>query len=160
MLCDHKNGPQLNCIKGHCDTCGNLAKFPSRDEDTNLTKTVNWKSYKYVKFQTNYRKESTRLSYVEEEIPIGKFMEDFQKLIQPYIQHSFFAKWQAQKFQTLRDTFPLGTILSVVDFIENYSFVHQKEIQLEYYFSKQITIMVHVCYRHAQLELDGFESID
>ena len=85
-------------------------------------------------------------------------MEDFRNLIRPYLHHSFFAKWQAQQFQTLRDTFPHGTVLSVVDFAENYSFVHQKEIQSEYYFSKQITIMVHVCYRHAQSELDHVES--
>lgn len=43
ILCDHENGPQINCIKGICETCGNLAKFPSRIEDTDLTKTVNCK---------------------------------------------------------------------------------------------------------------------
>ena len=86
-------------------------------------------------------------------------MDRFKKLIQPYIRHAFFAKWQAQQFQTLRDNFPLGTIVLVVDFVENYSFVHQKAIQSDYYFNKKVTIMVHVCYRHAQLDLDGVQSI-
>ena len=85
-------------------------------------------------------------------------MDRFKNLIQPYICHTFFAKWQAQKFQTLRDNLPLGTFILVVDFVENYSFFHQKEIQSDYYFSKQVTIMVHVCYRHAQLDLDGVQS--
>ena len=100
-------------------------------------------------------KETKRLEYVEEELPIVTFVDRFKNLIQPYIHHEFFAKWQAQQFQTLRDNFPLGTIVSVVDFAENYSFVHQKEIQSNYFFSKKVTIMVHVCYRHAQLDLDG-----
>ena len=61
-----------------------------------------------------------RLEYVEEEMNVGAFMDKFKSMIQPYICHAFFAKWQEQKFQTLRDNFPLGTILLVVDFAENY----------------------------------------
>ena len=94
-------------------------------------------------------KETKRLEYVKEELPVVTFMDIFKNLIQPYIHHAFFAKWQAQQFQTLRDDFPLGTIVSIFDFVENYSFVHQKAIQSDYYFSKKVTIMVHVCYRHA-----------
>ena len=85
---------------------------------------MNCKSYKYVKNETKLGKETKRLEYVEEELPILTFMDRFKNLIQPYIRHAFFAKWQAQQFQTLRDNFPLGMIVSVVDFVENYSFVH------------------------------------
>lgn len=140
ILCDKSDDNatgQINCIRGICGTCGDLAKLPLRDEDTNMRKMVNCKSYKYKKIETKFGKESTRLDYVEEEIPIGTFMENFRKLIKPYICHGFFAKWQAEQFKRLRDTFPLGTILSVVDFAENYSFVHQKEIQSEYYFQSK-----------------------
>ena len=51
--------------------------------------------------------------------------------------------------------FPLGTILSVVDFTENYTFATQKEIQSEYYHSDKVTIFVHVRYRHTQRSLDN-----
>ena len=54
--------------------------------------------------------------------------------------------------------FPPGTILSVVDFAENYTFAAQKEIQSEYYHSDQVTIFVHVLYRHARWSLDNIES--
>ena len=82
-------------------------------------------------------KETKRLEYVEEELPIVTFMDKFKNLIQLYIRHAFFAKWQAQQFQTLRDNFSLGMIVSVVDFAENYSFVHQKIIQSDYFFSSR-----------------------
>ena len=63
-------------------------------------------------------------------------MSNFHKLIQPYICHAFFAKLQAEQFQTLRETFTLGTILLVVDFAENYSFVSQKQLQTKYYYTE------------------------
>ena len=93
-------------------------------ETIDVTKKLNCKSYKYVKNETKLGKETKRLEYVEEELPVLTFMDIFKNLIQPYIRHTLFAKWQAQQFQNLRDNFSLGTIVSVVDFAENYSFVH------------------------------------
>ena len=41
------------------------------------------------------------------------------------------------------------TILSIVDFAENYTFVAQNEIQSEYYHYDQVFMLFHVLYRHA-----------
>ncbi|KAH9307176.1 hypothetical protein KI387_044391, partial [Taxus chinensis] len=98
--------------------------------------------FKYIKYSTWLGKDATRLDLVEEEIPITTFMQSFQSLISPYIKHSHYVKWQATQFKTNRDTFPIGSILSVVDFAKNYSFSHQKEIQTQYYHIDQVTIMV------------------
>ena len=46
--------------------------------------------------------------------------------------------------------FSVGTIFSVVDFVENYTFEAQKEIQSDYYHSDQVSIFVHVLYRHVE----------
>ena len=53
--------------------------------------------------------------------------------------------------------FHRGTIFSVVDFVENYTFEAQKEIQSEYYHSDQVSIFFHVLYRHAQQNVDDIE---
>ena len=45
----------------------------------------------------------------------------------------------------------------MVDFAENYAFEAQKEIQSEYYRYEQISIFVHVLYRHAQENVDDIE---
>ena len=37
----------------------------------------------------------------------------------------------------------------MVEFVENYTFAPQREIQSEYYHSDQVSIFVHVLYRHA-----------
>ena len=45
----------------------------------------------------------------------------------------------------------------MVDFVENYTFEAQKEIQSEYYHSDQVSTFFHVLYRHAQQNLDDIE---
>ena len=46
----------------------------------------------------------------------------------------------------------------MVDFIENYTFTPQKEIESEYYHSYQVSMLVHILYRHAELNVDGFDN--
>jgi hypothetical protein len=48
--------------------------------------------------------------------------------------------------------------LSIVDFVENYTFAAQKEIHSEYYHSNQFTIFFHILYRDSQRSLDNIES--
>ena len=46
----------------------------------------------------------------------------------------------------------------MVDFAENYTFDPQREIQSEYYHFDQVSIFVHVLYRHAHESIDGRDS--
>ena len=62
-------------------------------------------------------------------------MEEFFQKTQLYVKHVDVACWQDERFKTCRDTFPIGTILSVVDFAENYTLQPQNEIQSQYYHS-------------------------
>ena len=77
-------------------------------------------------------------------------MNKFEKEIYKYIKHSHRECWKDIQFKQSHVVFPVGTIFSVVDFVENYIFEAQKEIQSEYYHSDQVSIFVHVLYRHAQ----------
>ena len=75
-----------------------------------------------------------------------------------YTKNSHRARWQDLQFKHSHEIFPAGTILSMVDFAENYTFVAQKDIQSEYYHSDQVSMFVHVLYRHSQQDVDGIES--
>ena len=68
------------------------------------------------------------------------------------------ARWKDLQFRSSRDTFPIVVIFSVIDFAENYTFSPQKEIQSQYYHSEQVSILVHVSYRHAKEHIDGIQS--
>ena len=45
-----------------------------------------------------------------------------------------------------------------VYFAENYTFSPQRAIQSEYYHSDQVSIYVHVLYRHVEASIDGRDS--
>ena len=60
------------------------------------------------------------------------------------------ARWQDEQFRTCKDTFPIGTILSMVNFAKNYTLQPHNEIQSQYYHSYQVNIMVYITYRHGE----------
>ena len=69
-----------------------------------------------------------RIDLLKDDIPILEFMDKFQSQIYKYIKHSHRSRWQALEFKHSREVFVLGTILSVVDFAENYIFYPQRDI--------------------------------
>ena len=60
------------------------------------------------------------------------------------------AWWQDEQFRICKKTFtfPLETILSLVEFVENYTLQPQNEVQSQYYHSEHVSIMVHITYQH------------
>jgi hypothetical protein len=58
------------------------------------------------------------------------------------------ARWKDENFRICKDTFPVGTVLLVVDFAENYTLQLKNEIQSLYYHTVKVNIMVHITYEH------------
>ena len=78
------------------------------------------------------------------------FINEFKdKIVPKYVQHSQNAHWLDNKFCLCKNTFPIGSILSVVDFAENYTLAPQEEMQSQYYNFTQVAIFVHIVYGHA-----------
>ena len=73
------------------------------------------------------------------------------------MKHSHREHWKYIQFKQSHDVFPVRTIFPVVDFVENYTFEAQKEIESEYYHSDQVSIFFHVLYRHTQHNVDDIE---
>jgi hypothetical protein len=123
---------------------------------------VNWKRYEYLSSTTPHSSNviSKRLDLKVDKICLIEFLKKFEEEIYKYTKHSHRDRWKDLQFKESREVFPPGTILSVVDFAENYTLAAQKEIQSEYYHSNQVTIFVHVLYRHAQRSLPNIENTD
>lgn len=81
-----------------------------------------------------------------------------EQKIPSFIQHTFRAKWQDCMFCQLLESFPPGTVVTIIDFAENYTFEGQDEIQSMHWHSDQITILVVITLRHKQQDIDGVES--
>ena len=85
------------------------------------------------------------------------FLRKFEVETYKYTKHSHRARWQDLQFKKSREVFQPGTILSVIDFAENYTVVAQKEFQGEYYHSDQVSMLIHILYRHAKQNVDHIE---
>jgi hypothetical protein len=74
-----------------------------------------------------------------------------------FVVHNFIAHWQEKEFKGFFKHIPKGTIVSCIDFFKNYAMKVQNEIQDMHWFSFQITILIHISYKH---ELDYDPTID
>jgi hypothetical protein len=160
ILCE-REGDDLfyknKCVGGKkCDHCGDVSLFHSKyhidmNEQSFCNITVNCKRYEYINNTAPHSSNviSKRIDLIVDKICVIDFLKTFEEEIYKYTKHSHRSRWKDLQFKQSHEVFPLGTILSVVDFAENYTFVAQKEIQSEYYHSDQVMIFVHVLYKHA-----------
>lgn len=71
---------------------------------------------------------------VKSDVCVADFMKLFQeKIFYDYICHTHRYRWLDEKFMLCKDTFPLGMIVSIVDFAENCILKPQNEVQPMYY---------------------------
>ena len=87
---------------------------------------VKWKRYEYIDTSIQGANSVKRIELLEDEIFLIEFLRKFEVEIYKYTMHSHRARWQDLQFKKSREVFPPGTILSVIDFAENYTFAPQK----------------------------------
>ena len=56
------------------------------------------------------------------------FISYFKERIKSFIVHNFIYGWQSQQFKDYLTMFPDDVVVSVIDFVENYSFKEQNKI--------------------------------
>jgi hypothetical protein len=125
----------------HAYFCGSL-KLLSTSKYMDSThaignEIVDYKKFKIVTYVVKDGKQGKICDLVIENIPVYEFMKIFhQKIIYEYERNTYRAQWLDLQFNLCKDTFPLDTIISVVDFIENYTLQPQNEVQPKYYTSQ------------------------
>ena len=71
--------------------------------------------YKSIIYGVKDGKELKRCELVKIDVFIADFMKLFQeKIVYDYIGHTHRARWLDEKFKLCKDTFSLGTIVSIV----------------------------------------------
>ena len=75
-----------------------------------------------VKFTLKSGGEGSRCELVKKEISVASFISYFKtNLFYKYARHSYKYLWLDQQFRMCKETFPIDTIILVVDFAENYT---------------------------------------
>jgi hypothetical protein len=109
---------------------------------------VKWKSIGYKLVGTtedgNPKKAVTK-EYRES--PPRELIAYLKPKLQTFVLHNYIATWQDFQFRELFGSVPTDTLISYVDFSENYTLKVQNEIQSMHWHNDQITILVHIKYR-------------
>lgn len=166
-----------DCLVGVCEDCGPglIDLCPGWEERLDREECVPWQTYEYVvlddlpkphsvKKTTNQRHDGEpnrpkkRLRLVNKLTSMFDFVQKVKSTVETFVKHDFYARWQAEQYQNCQKTFPRGTVLSSIDFAENYTFAAQDEVQSLHWDNRQITILVLITYRH-QFNTEGDEPV-
>ena len=148
------------CLLGSCSSCGvAFLKLCPQERVDMLGITFNWKQFRYeVVGSTEDGRPKKHIKEISRTTTFSEFMDFFKLTVQRFIKHNFEARWQSEQSKLLRQCLQRGTILSHIDFAENYTFQVQNEIQSMYFQSTQMTILVHVTFYVARTSDDKNEE--
>lgn len=135
------------CLLGDCSRCGvqNLRICPC---ECTSEKLVKWKRTGYEVIgvgEDGKPKKAIKMIYCETK-PFDLIQYLKPKLSQ-FILHNFIASWQDFEFKQLFTSIPGDSIISCMDFSENYSMKIQNEIQSMHWRTEQVSILVHITFR-------------
>lgn len=140
---------RYECLMGLCDKCGvkNIPLCPCEQQES--TKTVAVQVFEDVQVQKKNGETGKRKVLSIKHVVVGEFTKLLKERTKSFIKHNFTYRWQADQYRECLKVFPTNTIVSVVDFAENYSFKEKNEIQSMHWHTDQCTILVHISYRRS-----------
>ena len=129
LFCENPNEHSFYlkaCISKQCIRCGNFSLlvvcFHETSEHIFGQQLVDVKRFKNIEYALKDENVRKCVDLIIEKISMHTFMDDFKsKILHKYVQHSQHARWLDRQFHLCRNIFSVGTILSVVYFIENYT---------------------------------------
>jgi len=118
------------CLVGDCDLCGidNMAICPTEEDGSSIT-LVKWKHFSMGQIITKRKVEKKRLQLVDKSTVSSELIAYLKSKFQFFVGHNFVARWQDKMFKSCSENFLVDTLVSIVDFVENYTFEIQNEVQ-------------------------------
>jgi hypothetical protein len=105
---------------------------------------VDWRCFVMQDVVTKKGETKKKLHLVAKSTTSSELISYLKPKLSYFVRHNFTARWQDQQFKHCRKSFPADTIVSVIDFAENYSFEVQNEVQSMHWHSYQVTILVQI----------------
>ena len=127
------------CVDRLCEKCPKT--IPSVATVNNAT-VISWRQWERCNMQGSLTK---RMDIRQKTGTVGELLEDLRKDLEPFARHLFTAKWQQDQLSKLTRDPPQGTMITIMDFSENYTCVAQEEVQSARWFQPQVTLFPAVC---------------
>ncbi|KAL2651016.1 hypothetical protein R1flu_019144 [Riccia fluitans] len=120
-------------VNMECSSCG-MGKLEAsfclfyESVNTSFHRSMKWKLYEYMGqgVKDDRGQEKKRLELVHVETSILDFIQYFTDKAKGFVKHDFTNKWQAKQYKYCIRTFTIGTVVSVIDFAENYTFMPRR----------------------------------
>lgn len=134
---------------GTCNACGvGILPLCPVEVQGRPDVTVKWRCFQNeVVGATEDGQAKKKIQEVFKQTSVSEFLDFLRPKLAKFVAHNFVARWQDKQAHLAMSTLPEDTILSHIDFAENYSFQQQNEIQSMHWTSHQVTILVHLTYR-------------
>jgi len=112
----------LSCIQGECGSCGNLSLFPRCNNSNHNDKVIQWRRFTDVDIIRPDGLMSRRPILTIQATTFKDLDAYIQSCLYKYKVHTFRQTWLARQFKACKEDFPVGSIVFVIDFAENYAF--------------------------------------
>ena len=130
-----------DCLIGKCVDCG-IHLLRICPQEMTSEQIVKWKSIGYKVVGTTEEGTPRKAATLE-----YKEINYLKPKLQAFVLHNYVASWQDYQFKELLSSVPPSTLISCIDFSENYTLKVQNEIQSMHWHNDQVTILVHITYR-------------
>ena len=146
---DEQEWHDLKCIKGECGKCG-FQNVPlcEWERDPENEKLLEWKKFEMAPADTNRIGEPKTVIRLKHKLTSARiFIDHAASKIPPFLIHQHTARWQDTQYRQSIDKLKPRELMSLIDYVENYTFKGLNEIQSQHWFNFQLTILVHITYR-------------
>jgi hypothetical protein len=137
-----------DCLFGNCADCGVTTRLRVCGGELSSEKLISWRCFGQETIGVNSDgrdKKVVKLEY--KETTTADFIDFVRPKLSFFVKHNFLATWQDAEFKEQLSNLPACTILTCVDFSENYSMKLQNEIQIMHWHCTHVTILVMITYR-------------
>lgn len=143
-LCDTSGGWwRPECVSRKCNHCGvHLLKEKLMNQcDTGVSLTFKeWRMIFNEKYKVN------RMEFTHQTMPVLNVIEKLVDSVKDLSLHTFTFEWQRKQFNDVRKNLPLNTAVIVLDYAENYTCKHQREVSAVHWSYNQVTLLPVVSY--------------
>jgi hypothetical protein len=106
-----------------------LITCPNKKDKKN-EKIVSWKCYeKMIHGKTRASLDNMVLRLQYKETTTQVFLSYSRPKLQKFVTQNFVARFQEEQYKIFLETFPLESVMFVIDFVENYTSMDFNEIQ-------------------------------
>ncbi len=118
------------CLYGQSNDCG-IEKIPLCLVECNGSNStmVEWKRFVMETTMSKAKHCLKKLTFVYDKTNNEKSIEYFKPKLQKFVKNNFVLRWQNKQFKSSIVSFPINTIVFIMDFVKNYSFEVQNDVQ-------------------------------